>query len=436
MNQVKRRFGWLLIVVFLAITFSACQPAEAETNETATELDAFIESEEASEEISGEIIPQEADVEPTPVEPISIEGATITESGLQYFEIVAGQGNVPQDGDIVLMNVVGSLPDGTEIVNTYQQGQPAMAIMGREQLLPGWEEGVKLMKAGGSATLVLPPELAFGEEGYGMIPPNSQIVMDIEIISVDAPPIPADISEEEFTTTESGLQYADLVSGEGVVTEKGNTVITHYTFWVRDDSKDSFIFSSTFSQPITFVLGSGNMVFPGWDEGATGMKLGGKRLLIIPPELGLGEGGDGEIPPDAILVMEIELLEIFIPPKMTEIDQDDYVTTETGLKYFDLEEGDGPAPQAGQTVVVHYSGWLEDGTMFDSSVERGQPFSFALGEGNVIPGWDEGLATMKVGGKRQLVIPPELGYGEAGAGAVIPPGATLIFEVELLDIQE
>jgi peptidylprolyl isomerase len=88
------------------------------------------------------------------------------------------------------------------------------------------------------------------------------------------------------------------------------------------------------------------------------------------------------------------------------------------------------------TVVVHYTGWLEDGTQFDSSLDRGQPFSFTLGEGQVILGWDEGLATMKVGGKRQLKIPAELGYGDSGSGGVIPPGAILIFDIELLAIEE
>ena len=93
-------------------------------------------------------------------------------------------------------------------------------------------------------------------------------------------------------------------------------------------------------------------------------------------------------------------------------------------------------PVMGQTVVVHYTGWLEDGTKFDSSLDRGQPFSFTLGVGGVIPGWDEGVATMKVGTTRQLVIPSDLGYGDAGSGGTIPPGATLIFEVELLAVQD
>lgn len=110
------------------------------------------------------------------------------------------------------------------------------------------------------------------------------------------------------------------------------------------------------------------------------------------------------------------------------------VTTSSGLKYTELKEGTGATPKSGQTVVVHYTGTLEDGTKFDSSRDRKQPFSFKLGQGQVIKGWDEGLSTMKVGGRRQLIIPPELGYGARGAGGVIPPNATLIFDVELLKI--
>jgi peptidylprolyl isomerase len=113
---------------------------------------------------------------------------------------------------------------------------------------------------------------------------------------------------------------------------------------------------------------------------------------------------------------------------------DKLVTTESGLQYEDIVVGTGAEPRVGQTVQVHYTGTLVDGTKFDSSRDRNQPFGFPIGTGRVIKGWDEGVISMRVGGRRRLVIPPELGYGARGAGGVIPPNATLIFDVELLRV--
>lgn len=118
-----------------------------------------------------------------------------------------------------------------------------------------------------------------------------------------------------------------------------------------------------------------------------------------------------------------------------DLDLSKAVTTASGLQYIDEVEGTGESPKTGQTVVVHYTGTLENGKKFDSSRDRGQPFSFKIGVGQVIQGWDEGVGTMKVGGRRILIIPPQLGYGNRGAGGVIPPNATLVFDVELLGIK-
>ncbi|MBO3461917.1 FKBP-type peptidyl-prolyl cis-trans isomerase [Aetokthonos hydrillicola Thurmond2011] len=134
-----------------------------------------------------------------------------------------------------------------------------------------------------------------------------------------------------------------------------------------------------------------------------------------------------ETRPESITVTENNTL--IASKKMS---NENVVTTPSGLKYVDIKEGTGETPQSGQTVEVHYTGTLENGKKFDSSRDRGTPFQFTLGAGQVIKGWDEGLSTMKVGGQRKLIIPPELGYGARGAGGVIPPNATLIFDVELL----
>ena len=110
-------------------------------------------------------------------------------------------------------------------------------------------------------------------------------------------------------------------------------------------------------------------------------------------------------------------------------------TTPSGLEYRDLIVGTGEDARIGATAIVHYTGWLLDGTKFDSSVDRGTPFEFVIGRGQVIKGWDEGVGSMNVGGKRELIIPPDLAYGDRGAGGVIPPGATLKFEVELIGLR-
>ena len=128
-----------------------------------------------------------------------------------------------------------------------------------------------------------------------------------------------------------------------------------------------------------------------------------------------------------------------IPTPATAQSEGTTMTTPSGLKITDSKIGNGAQPKTGQTCVMHYTGWLYEngakGEKFDSSLDRGEPFEFAIGQGQVIRGWDEGVATMKVGGQRTLIIPPQLGYGSRGAGGVIPPNATLIFDVQLLDVK-
>jgi peptidylprolyl isomerase len=216
-------------------------------------------------------------------------------------------------------------------------------------------------------------------------------------------------------TTASGLRYIDEVVGTGDALQPGDFVKVHYTGTLVDGTK--FDSSLDRNEPAVFPIGIGQVI-PGWDEGVGSMKVGGKRRLIIPPVLAYGDKGAGTvIPPNATLIFEVEVLEI---PK---------------VKIEEVVVGTGPSPKRGDTIVVHYTGTLTDGTQFDSSRDRNEPFTLQIGVGQVIPGWDQGIMTMKVGGKRKLTIPPELAYGSRGSGSVIPPNATLIFEVELLEIK-
>ncbi len=232
-----------------------------------------------------------------------------------------------------------------------------------------------------------------------------------------------------MTSSIPGLQIDDTVPGAGAEAVAGQTVLVHYTGWLHDPAAPAgrgqkFDSSKDHGEPFEFELGAGRVI-QGWDQGVQGMKVGGTRVLTIAPELGYGaQGAGGVIPPNATLVFEVELLP---EPERVPLQMDDVV------------EGSGAEARAGQRVSVHYTGWLHDpavpngrGRKFDSSKDRGQPFQFHLGAGQVIRGWDDGVRGMKVGGTRVLVIPPELGYGPRGAGGVIPPNATLVFEVDLL----
>jgi len=239
----------------------------------------------------------------------------------------------------------------------------------------------------------------------------------------------------EAMLTDSGLQYMEVEAGDGTTPQAGDIVSVHYTGTLTN----GVVFDSSYqrNEPLSFPLGVG-MVISGWDEGIGLMQKGGKARLTIPPELAYGESGaGGVIPPNATLIFDVELVDVAAgaPATPTAVDEADYTTTDSGLKYYDFAIGDGASPTSGQSVTVHYTGWLLDGDKFDSSLDRGQPFAFTIDAGQVIRGWDEGVMSMKVGGKRQLVLPPELGYGSSGAGGgVIPPNAILVFEVELLEV--
>ena len=255
----------------------------------------------------------------------------------------------------------------------------------------------------------------------------------------------------EVVTLESGLQYMDDSLGTGREAKAGDLVSIHFRGWMVpadsagelfsdwsvDETKNMLSLgdSKQRNQPLKFVLNSGSFI-KGTDEGIAGMKTGGIRTMIIPSSLAYGETGIGMIPPNTDLKVVVELLEVSdkVVAEMWEVDTTSFNTTPSGLKYAIVTEGDGPKVEAGKVITVHYSGYLEDGTLFDSSVERDEPIQFVVGQGQVIPGWDEGMLLLKKGDKARFIIPPQLGYGDMDLEK-IPANSTLIFDTEIIDIQ-
>jgi peptidylprolyl isomerase len=416
MNFLFSKKGWLVWLLIISLFIVACGPAgnspedEGETAETETTT----EEETAAEE--------EAEAPATESE----SEATAAPAGdLEYIEVEAGTGPAPVPGDRVAVHYTGTLEDGTVFDSSIERGQPIEFTLGRGEVIPGWDQGIALMREGGKATLIIPPHLAYGETGAGAaIPPNATLTFEVELVEVSQPPKPQEVGEADFTETESGLKYYFIEEGDGTAVQAGDMVQIHAQLWLEDGT----LLQSSVQQgaPINFMQGSGTSI-PGLDEALLLMQVGDTIQLVLPPELAGGMAGDSN------LIFEMELLDTEVPPQATEIDDADFTTTESGLKYYAIQEGDGPAPQAGDTVNVHYRLWLEDGTLIDSSLERDQPFRFVVGSGSTVPGWEEGVLLMNEGGKAQLIVPAELGYGEAGSGP-IPPNATLIFELEILEV--
>ena len=273
---------------------------------------------------------------------------------------------------------------------------------------------------------------------------------------------------QPLPTTLAQLTIIDREPGNPALASvvNGSPTLVHYTGWLFDPTKPDgkgkqFDTSRTRVAPYSFIVGVGKVI-KGWDQGVLGMKIGGKRTLIIPANLAYAERERPNIPANSDLIFDIEIINILdrgdgvqstsIPVASTPLPaaaaaplrlnaKAPLPMIATELTLIDQVVGTGRTAEAGVPVSVHYTGWLYDakqpggkGKKFDSSVDRGQPFIFPLGGKRVIRGWDEGVVGMKVAGKRTLIIPPTYGYGERGAGGAIPPNATLIFDVELIDV--
>jgi FKBP-type peptidyl-prolyl cis-trans isomerases 1 len=390
-----------------------------------------------------------------------------TESGLYYIPTKKGTGRRPVVGEKVDVHYVGRTLNGTEVDSSLDK--PFSFVLGEGYVIPGWEEALLLMKKGEKATFVIPSELAYGENVVGKLPPFTNLVYDVELLNITTAKELAIQAERElaqlkekserdliaFINTnavsveplESGLYYIKHHNGVGECPSIGSEVKIKFSatyldgtfLGASDDLGKSFY---------EFQVGLGQ-VLPGLDQGVAMMRKGEKATFIIPYTLAYGDDFYQNIPPYSNLIFDVELLDIVSKESVysekasaskQELEkylEHNHITaqpTASGLIYIQNEKGQGELPRQGSRVKVHYSGKFLDGTVFDSSFDRGEPIVFELGKGSVIKGWEEGIAMMHKGEKGTLIIPFDLAYGETKRGS-IPPYSSLIFDVELIDIE-
>jgi peptidylprolyl isomerase len=360
-----------------------------------------------------------------------------TASGLEYTIKEKGNGKKAQSGDKVKVHYTGKLLNDTIFDSSVQRGQPFEFKIGAGQVIKGWDEAFLLLQEGDKATIKFGPELGYGDRAMGKIPANSTLIFDVELIEVMEGVRPFDVKGKDTVKTASGLQYIVVKankSGEQAVS--GTKVVANYSAFLIDGKM--FDSSIERGQPLKANIGKGQL-FAGLEEGLSLMHKGEKARLIIPSKLAFGEKGSGPIPANADIIFDIELADVqkVVPPVAYDIKGLEAKKTASGITYYEVKRsGSTVKAEAGKTVKVHYSGYLADGTMFDSSVERGEPIEFPLGQAYVIQGWEEGIALMNVGDKLRLVIPYLLAYGEAGRPPQIPAKADLTFDVELVDVKD
>lgn len=321
----------IVAAIVLLFVLAACssEPAD-ETTETdkppepttvAIEpTENLAEATEAIEE-SGEQGEAEASGEPETTDDAAsfdiYEGASeddviTTDSGLQYFLVESGDGQMPESGQIVSVQYTGFLDDGTVFDSSVDRGTPFQFPLGQGAVIRGWDEGIALLNEGSRARLIIPSDLGYGAGGSGgVIPPNATLIFDVELVEIlpGSPESPLEVGEGEYTVTDSGLMYFDIESGDSSTPNDGQVVVLHFTAWLDDNTKLGSTIDT--GQPIPYMLGSGEL-FPGFEEGLSSMQIGGIRQMVFPPELAYGEAGipSGQIPPNATLIFQVEMLGI------------------------------------------------------------------------------------------------------------------------------
>lgn len=366
--------------------------------------------------------------------PDDVAPVQTTESGLKYCVLKPGQpGASPKFGDKVTCHYTGWNTDGSVFDSSRNGQKPAEFVIG--EVVEGWNEALQLMTPGAHWKLVIPPGLGYGERGS---PPrirgNATLIFELELLAFekgpDLPPFhPGDPAKQK--TAESGLVYEPLVEGDGAAPKQDDHLELRFAIFTP---KGRLLECTEKSQQV-FRGKAAELPFRVLQLAPQYLKVGSRYRFEVPAEMAprLPWYGSSFLPAGSMTVWEIELAAIKVPPAFTKPDPAKQVATASGLKYEVLKEGAGKQARVNDKVKVAYSGWLLDGTLFDSSKLREGTIEFDLTPGGLIQGWIEGVALMKEGATYRFEIPGDLAYGARGRGK-IPPNATLVFEIELVKV--
>jgi FKBP-type peptidyl-prolyl cis-trans isomerase len=403
-----------------------------------------------------------------------------TESGLYYKLYKVGTDTAkPRTGDFITLDMRYTTAKDSLLFDSKVQmnNEPVRFQLPMSDFKGDIYEGIRLMSAGDSAVFIVSADSLFRKTfRQPSLPPfiDSNSVIKFYIYLKDCQTVQKLMEKEKelltkyiadnnitVSPTETGLYYVETAKGNGIKIDSGMFVKMHFTVGTVDGKQ---VFSSyERGEPIRMEYGK-PFDTPGFEEGITKMTKGTKATLIVPSEIAFGaQGRGGMIPPYSTVIYNVEVLDIQTKAQFDKEQADQKKAAEakkatakadegvsraaylkakgitaqptaSGLYYVEKVKGTGAKAAAGKKVKVHYTGTLLDGTKFDSSRDRNQPYEFTLGNSEVIKGWDEGIAMMNVGGKAILIVPSALGYGERGNGQ-IPPYATLVFEVELVEVK-
>jgi peptidylprolyl isomerase len=367
-----------------------------------------------------------------------LKSLSTSSSGLRYNIENPGEGKAPRPGDLVKVHYIGVLGNDSVFSSSYDEGKPLEVNFGVGQVIQGWDEGIGFLREGGTAVLVVPPHLGYGDRANGRIPANSTLYFRIELIEVKRN---EDIQRLKTTgkdtvTLESGIRYIPVSEGEGAKADEDHWAYFHFIGYLP--SGKIFDASALRGNAVRYNAGSNDFI-PAFDMVLPLMRQGAQYHILVPSEFAYGKQGlEGVVPQNTDLKFDINLLHVEEKKEIIPFDVvgKDTIATQGGVKYMKVEVGEGEFPQDNDVVKIHFTGYFENGNMFQSSLSDNNDVIFAIGQGQVIAGLDEVIKFVKPGGKIRAVIPWELGYGAEGHPPLIPPKTNLVFDIELVAVAE